>query len=676
LKLDPRLPQPQHIALVIASLFISHLAASVAALVAGCLLVRIRVNAAVRARLECRAAELEAMLDAIPMPVWRRTADFTLVACNRAYAAALGAGREQVLAEGRELIPGGGQKAARARIEATSSATECRVRFHVVIDGSRRLLELVEAPIASSGTVGYAIDCTEAEAAREELWRHIGAHGEVLEGIHAGIAIFGADRSLKFFNAAFAALWGLPEKWLASGPAFDEVLEWLRERRRLPEVADFRAFKRERLAWFTNLIEPRQELLHRSDGRTLSLSVSPHPLGGLTFAYEDVTDHLALESSYNTLAQVQRATLDHLFEGVAVFGGDGRLKLHNPAYRTIWDLMPDDLVGEPHISQIVEKTRALLGDDGDWLAKKAAIVADVTARAASCRPLYRSDGSLLQQAAVPLPDGEVLLSYLDVSDTARVERALRDKAEALETAGRLKSEFVTSLSHELRTPLNAVAGFAEILAKQYFGPLNPRQLDYVHGILDSAQQLTDLADDIFDLATIEAGHIVLERAAVDIAALLQSVTGLTRERARLRGLRLSLSCPPDLGSIEADPRRLKQALFNLISNAIKFTAPGGTITVAAERRGGELLLSVTDSGTGAPLPPGENKFAELTSKIPPAGAGVGLALVRNLVELHGGAVAVQSVPPRGVRITCRLPAAAQPLISATLATAAYVAGDG
>jgi signal transduction histidine kinase len=654
---------------VIASLFISHLAASVAALVAGCLVVRIRVNAAVRARLERRAAELEAMLDAIPMPVWRRASDFTLIACNRAYAAALCAGRQQVLAEGRELIPGGGRKAARARVEATSPAAECRVRFHVVIDGSRRLLELVEAPIASGGTIGYAIDCTEIEAAQDELWRHIGAHGEVLEGIHAGIAIFGPDRSLKFFNAAFAALWGLPEKWLAGGPAFDEVLEWLRERRKLPEVADFRAFKRERLAWFTSLIEPRQELLHRPDGRTLSLSVSPHPLGGLTFAYEDVTDHLALESSYNTLAQVQRATLDHLFEGIAVFGGDGRLKLHNPAYRTLWDLAPDDLAGEPHISQIVEKTRALLGDDGDWVAKKTAIVADITARTASCRPLYRSDGSMLQQATVPLPDGEVLLSYLDVSDTARVEQALRDKAEALETAGRLKSEFVASMSHELRTPLNALIGFAEILANRYFGPLNTRQLDYARAILDSAQQLASLVDDILDLATIESGHIALERAAVDVAGLLRAVTGLAREQARRRGLELTLHCSPEIGSIEADPRRLRQALFNLVSNAIKFTAPGGAVSVAAERRGGELLLSVADSGTGVPLPPRDDKLAPLAGGTGPAAAGVGLALVRNLVERHGGAVAVELVPPRGVRVTCRLPAPSHSPAPAVLAAA-------
>ncbi len=646
-------------ALIIALICISHLVAAMAAFYGSCRYARAELDAAAgaRARIERRAAELEAMLDAVPIPVWRRDAELALVACNRAYAAALGCEREEVLADGRELIPGGGREAAIARAEAAPAAAHCRVRFHVVIDGTRRLLELVETPAAAGGMIGYALDCTQSEAARDELWRHVAAHGEVLEGIHAGIAIFGADRHLKFFNAAFAALWGLPEKWLAADPGFDEVLEWLRERRRLPEVADFRAFKRERLAWFTNLIEPRQELVHRPDGRTLSLSVSPHPLGGLTFAYEDVTDHLALESSHAILSQVQRATLDHLFEGIAVFGGDGRLKLHNPAYRTIWELTPDDVAGEPHIGQILDKVRALIDDDGDWPAKRAAIIADLAARTPTCGPLCRSDGSMLQQATVPLPDGEVLLTYLDVSDSARVEQALREKAEALETAGRLKSEFIASMSHELRTPLNAVTDFAEILANEYFGALNPRQLDFSRAILDSAQQLTSLIDDILDLATIEAGHMVLEPGLVEVAELLESVTSLTRERARVRGLELDLRSPPDLGSIEADGRRLKQVLFNLISNAIRFTAPGGAISVAGERRGGEVLLSVADSGTAAPSRLRDGTLAEPASRARHPSAGLGLSLVRNLVERHGGTVAVESAPTGGTRITCRVPAA-------------------
>ena len=595
-----------------------------------------------------RAACLREMIDAIPMPVWRRDQGFAIAECNRAYAATLGISRGAVLAGGRELVP-------------ATVMGDPPEPVHVVIDGSRRLLEITEAAAPGGGMIGFAVDRTEVETAQAELWRHVDAHAEVLEGIHAAVAVFAADKRLKFFNAAYAALWGMDAAWLTLEPTLDEVLEWLRERRRLPEYVDFRAFKRERATLFTTLIETRQELLHLPDGRTLRLSISPHPLGGLLFVHEDVTDHLALECSYNTLAQVQRATLDHLSEGVAVYGSDGRLKLHNPAFRAIWDLSAEDVADEPHISRIAEKIRGFLDDGSGWAARKQAIVARIAAQMPTSGPLYRRDGSMLQQAVVPLPDGNVLLTYLDVSDTARVEQALRDRNEALETAGRLKSEFIANVSYELRTPLNAVIGFAEILTNQYFGPLNARQLDYSRNILDSAHQLMTLIDDIIDLATIEAGYMVLEPGRVEIAEMLQGVVSLTAERARSRGLEIALRCPPKIGFIRGDERRLKQALFNLISNAIKFTPPGGAISIAAERAGSDLLLTVAD--TGIAIPPADDRSRNVEAfkrGAYPTGVGLGLSLVKSLVELHGGTVAIEPAPRCGTRIVCRLPAGPMP----------------
>ncbi|HYU12701.1 MAG TPA: ATP-binding protein, partial [Stellaceae bacterium] len=442
----------------------------------------------------------------------------------------------------------------------------------------------------------------------------------------------------------------------------DEVLERLRERRRIPEFADFRIFKRQQLGLFTSLIEAQHELMHLPDGRTLSVSVSPHPLGGLIFVYEDVTDRLALERSYNTLIEVQRETLDNLYEGTALFGSDGRLKLHNPAYRTIWDLSETELVGEPHISDIVERTRRFYDDGGDWQMMRQHIIANITAQTPTSGPLDRRDGSVLQLATVPLPDGNVLLTCLDVSDTARVERVLRERNEALETADRLKSEFIANVSYELRTPLNAIIGFAEILANQYFGTLSPRQLDYSRGILDSSHRLMSLINDILDLATIEAGYMALETSRVDVRGMLQAVITLTRERARSRDLALTLRCPRDIGTIDADERRLKQALFNLISNAVKFTPAGGSIRLEARRDDSDLILAVSDTGVGIPTVDQERVFEKFERGNPQAresGAGLGLSLVKSLIELHGGSVLIQSTPGSGTTISCRLPAAPQ-----------------
>ncbi|MBV8651370.1 MAG: PAS-domain containing protein [Alphaproteobacteria bacterium] len=595
------------------------------------------------------------------MPIWRRSADLSLAECNRAFATAVDATKEVAIAEGREIaasVVAGRGRALAERAHATAVAQS--ESHHIVINGSRRLMEFTEAPLGddSGEVIGYARDFTDLENVQAELARHIAAHADVLENVATAIAIYGPDTRLKFFNTAFGTLWRLEEDWLATEPTLGEVLERLRERRRIPEYADFRAFKKQQLAMFTSLIDPQEELLHLPDERTLRLVISTHPFGGLTFVYEDVTDKLALERSYNTLIEVQRETLDNLYEGIAVFGSDGRLKLSNPAYGQIWQLTAEDMQGEPHVSEIVEKTRPFFDHGGDWTELKNRIISRVTANLLSSGQLERQDGSTLQVATVPLPDGNVLLSYLDVTDSTRVQRALRERNEALETAGRLKSEFIANVSYELRTPLNAIIGFAEILTNQYFGELNPRQLDYSRGILDSSHRLLTLINDILDLATIEAGYMMLETEHIDIHSLMASVLALTRERARKQNLNLEFDCPTDLGMLTADERRLKQALFNLISNAIKFTQPGGTIRLAAHREGEEIALIVADNGSGIPSDQQARVFEKFERGNPQArqsGAGLGLSLVKSFVELHGGRVEMESESGSGTTVTLYLP---------------------
>jgi signal transduction histidine kinase len=625
---------------------------------------RLRVELRVADLIELRRAEstlsldeaqkavskLRLAFDALPIAIWRRGSDGTLTDCNREYARALDVSREVALAKQSELIP------ARFRASPVGPAHDVSAKIHAVIGGQRRSLEIREVPTGDGETIGFAADRTKVENAERELRRHIGAHAAVLEILSAAVAIFGADKRLKYFNSAFSALWALDASWLNSEPTVGELLEHLHESRRFPEYSDFRAFKRERCALFTSLIEPQHELMHLPDGRTLQLTISPHPLGGLIYVFDNVTDRLALECSYNTLAQVQRATLDHLFEGIAVYGGDGRLKLHNPAFRSLWDLSQTDVAGEPHIADIVERTRNLLDDGGDWAAKRDEMVAQVTSQSFASRLLYRGDGSVLQVASVPLPDGEVLLTYLDVSDAARIEQALRERNEALETAARLKSEFVANLSHELRTPLNTVAGFAEILDNQYFGPLNSSQREYAAGILDSAHQLTALIDNITDLASLEANYLELECGPVDIAMLLHTLVQLTRERAQSRGLELEVSYPPQIGSIVADERRLKQALFNLVSNAIKFTPPGGSVHISARQDQGEICLSVCETPAGFATTNMTRLFDRVGSSRGRAHFNLGVSLVKSLIELHGGSVEIESSPERGMKISCRLPA--------------------
>ena len=499
----------------------------------------------------------------------------------------------------------------------------------------------------------------------------------MLQNLATAIGIFGPDTRLLLFNRAFARLWRLDEAWLAAQPTFAELLEQLRDHRRLPEQADWQAYKKSQRELFTAVIEPREELMHLPDERTLRVVITPHPFGGLLFTYEDVTDQLVLERARNTLIAVQRATLDNLYEGVAVFGGDGRLRLWNQAFVNIWQVGAEMLADEPHIADVVEAMRGLLEDNSDWTLSKRRMIAPFTERDAQNGRIERPDGSVVDYASVPLPDGAVLFTYLDVTDSIRIERALRDRNEALQAADQLKSEFIANVSYELRTPLNTIIGFAEIIANQYFGPLNQRQLEYGEGILDSSHQLLFLVNDILDLATIEAGHMVLERESFDLHATFVAILGLTRERARRQNLTIELECAPDIGWIEADERRIKQVLFNLMSNAMKFTPPGGTIALGARRGDGEVVLWVTDTGIGIP----ENEQQRIFQRFYKSraggrhpGAGLGLSLVRSFIELHGGRVELRSVPDQGTSVTCILPLISATRAESLLGTPAAVSG--
>jgi PAS domain S-box-containing protein len=614
--------------------------------------------AAERARTAEATARLEAFFDRLPVPLWRRDSAGRLSDCNAAFARAVDQDRETVLERQTEL-PDQAQRAAvkdltRRVLAEREPASE---RFHLVAEGTRRLMEITELPADDGGVIGIAVDVTRCEELEGELRRHVEAHAGVLETLNTGVAIFGPNQELEFYNGEYARLWGLPESYLDGRPSLDEVLERLREDRKLPEQPDFPAYKREWIQRITSQAEAQEELLHLPDGHTLRLVSNPHPFGGVLLLYEDVTDRMSLERSYNTLIEVQRETLDNLYEGVAVFGADGRLKLHNPAYGRIWHLPPERLAKEPHVRDLMEATRRFFPIEArDWTEALEQRVAGTTDPAARSGRRERSDGTVIDWAQVPLPDGASLFTFVDVTDSTRVERALRERNEALVTADRLKSEFLANISYELRTPLNAIIGFAEILQNQYFGPLNERQAEYSRAIVKSSEQLTALINDVLDLASIEAGYMELDRAPAEIRPLLESVYTLVHERAQSRNIRLLLDCPADSGSLEIDARRIKQAVFNLLSNALKYTQKGGIVRLAAKRGHTEMQISVTDTGVGIAAEDVDRVF-EKFEKGKQGGVGLGLSLVKSLIELHGGWVELHSAPNKGTQVICHLPLA-------------------
>lgn len=598
---------------------------------------------------------LSQVTDAAPFPAWRRSADGNLIWVNAAYVKAVEAkDAATAIDEAREIF---GAHVRKAASEAVSGGKRYRDRASAVVGGERQVLDVIELPLGDGGSAGFALDITSLAEAEQDLKRHLDAHSDTLNRLASAVAIFGPDRRLRFYNRAYQKLWAIEESFLDTEPGEGEILEMLREARRLPEQADFRAWKQQRLDLYTRN-EPTDELWHLPDGQTLRVIGQPHPFGGLLYLYENVTDQLKLESSLTTAQHVQSETLDKLYEGVAVFGSDGRLKLHNPAYARIWHLESHQLAGEPHIDQLIEWCRGLFDNVDEWDAIKERITSINDQRGTKTGRLQRPDGSVVDYASVPLPDGNTLLTYMDVTDSTRIERALRERNDALETADRLKSEFISHVSYQLRTPLTNIIGFGEILNTELFGALNEKQKEYAGGVLNSATELLDLVNDIIDLATIEAGAMALELDEVDVAQVMESVHDMAGPRAQAGKRSLELEISGEIGTIRADQRRLRQILFNLLSNAISFTNPGDTITLGADRGGGEVRLWVRDTGDG--IKPEHqatvfDRFEARGSSEKRRGAGLGLTLVRSFVELHGGWVSLESAPREGTRVTCHLP---------------------
>jgi signal transduction histidine kinase len=242
---------------------------------------------------------------------------------------------------------------------------------------------------------------------------------------------------------------------------------------------------------------------------------------------------------------------------------------------------------------------------------------------------------------------------------ARLFHEIADKSRQLEAASQHKSEFLANMSHELRTPLNAVIGFSEVLAQGMFGDVNEKQSEYLHDILDSGRHLLSLINDILDLSKIEAGRMELEVSEFDLPLAIQNALTLVRERALRRGIALHHVIDNRVAGIRADERKVKQVLLNLLSNAIKFTPEGGGIEVRAAPVDGMVEVSVTDTGVGIAPEDQEAVFEEFrqvgTADKKAEGTGLGLALSRKFIELHGGRISVRSQLGTGSTFTFTLP---------------------
>ncbi|WP_284272629.1 sensor histidine kinase [Sphingomonas astaxanthinifaciens] len=603
---------------------------------------------------EIALAALTQLIEAAPFPMWVRGEDLRLVLVNRAFVTAVEArDAREVVAQAVELVEGGAESAALALTEGRPNE---RVR-PATIGGERRTLRLVDVPLPGGRVAGYAIDIQELEDARSELSRYVESQRELSDRMTAGAIQFDPDRTLSSYNTPFAILSQIETDWLDEKPEFDRLLERMRENHRLPEVRDFPEWKAERRGWFTSAEEVHEEEWILANGDHLRVVGQPLPDGGLRLIFEDRTEQVRLASARDTLLRVRTATFDNLFEGVAVFASDGRLYLWNRRFGDFWGLDESWLAEHPRVDELVPAFAGRLVNPTAAARLRELVRAATTERRVERGRLNLADGRHFEFAAVPLPDGNALFTMVDVTDSSRIEAALRERAEALEQADKVRTDFVANMSYELRTPLTSIGGFAEMLREGYAGELSGSARDYVSAILESVARLSRLIDDVLDLTQGARGDVTLERERVDLAGLVRSVAEGMEPAARAKRLKFKVVVGEGTGSLQGDHRRLRESLEHVLRNAIAYTDKGEVRLVT---RGDPDMAEILVSDTGPGLAPEDQarvfeRFTRLGEKRGEAALGLGLPLTRQFIEAHGGTVQLSSAVGQGTSVLITLP---------------------
>lgn len=606
-------------------------------------------------------AALVGLIEAAPMPMWFRGADLSLQLVNQAYVDAVGAVSAAEVVQGQiELLePEDGRTPAEIARDTLRSQDKSERSVAATIHGARRTLRVSDLPLGLEGVAGYAIDIEEQQQVARNYRAFREAQRALLDQLSVGVAQFDAEELLTFANRPFRRLFTLTDEAIEARTPFERFLAEARERGRTPEVRDFPEWRRERAGWF-GMQETLEEAWPLPGGTHLRIIAQPLPDGGLVLIAEDRTEQLALSAVRDTLLRTRTATLDSLFEALAIFAPDGSVQLWNRSFAGTWGLTPELLDAHPSADE-------LLGAIGRNLVRpeEAALIGAVVRAATLDRrekggQVDLADGRTLRFAGVPLPDGNGLLTVLDITASQKAEQALRERAEALDEANAVKAKFLANMSYEFRTPLTTIGGYAELLKAGVAS--DPESAgEYVDAILSAVERLTEQVENVLDLSQSEAGLLPIRKERLD---LLEFLTNLVREReAAIISAGLSLDLKGRRGRvIEGDPRQLGRAIGNLIDNAIAGTPDGGRIVIeirkAPEGADFTMEVSIADNGRGMTsqeLARAQGGLTPGKDGTPERRTGLGIPLARQLIEAHDGTLDIASRKGAGTTATIRLP---------------------
>lgn len=618
------------------------------------------------ARAEADFTALLGLIEAAPMPMWFRDKDMAIQLVNRAYVEAVAAGSAEAVVQGQiELLETEKGKAP-ADIARDSLTRQVKTERTVAstILGARRTLRVSDLPLGTEGVAGYAIDIEEQQQVRRDYRAYRDAQRAMMDQLSIGVAQFDGDEQMIYANLPFRRLFelgaGEGDGSEEGAMAFERFLAEAREKGRTPEVRDFPEWRRERVEWF-GMPSALEENWPLPGATHLRIVAQPMPDGGLVIIAEDRTESLALSATRDTLLRTRTATLDSLFEALAIFAPDGSVQLWNRSFAPTWGLGAEFLDAHPSAQKLLDAIGENLVEAQDAAQIGAVVRAATLDRQEKSGKVELADGRTLRFAGVPLPDGNGLLTVLDITDSQKAEKALRERAEALEEADAVKTRFLANMSYEFRTPLTTIGGFAEMLASGAGGELSQQAGEYVDAILASVERLTEQVENVLDLSQSEAGLMPISKEKIE---LLPFLTTIVREREAAiieAGLGLDLKGKKSRIAM-ADPRQLSRALGNLLDNAIQGTPPDGQILIELPKPGREdewsAAIVISDNGKGMSAHrlaqalggqrEGEDGQFETRS-------GLGIPLARQLIEAQGGTLELKSEEGVGTTAIILLP---------------------
>jgi len=596
------------------------------------------------------------LFDKLNHPAWVRDVRGKLVKVNTAYFELLGVTEDNRDGDIPELF----DDAALLRLkevgtsEGPNSITEQHQKFGTIDITKFKL---------TNGTAGYAVQGLASNEEKNDP--RASFLTAAINELRTPVAVFDGSAQLTHYNKSFAEFWDLDTKWLDTHPNEKAILDRLRTEGQLPLEPDYKKWRSTHLSSY-GLKKTREDMWHLPSGQALNVIAAPAPNArGVIYVYHNVTEKLAMESRYNALIHVQDETLNALSEAVAVFGTDGRLKLHNTQLSGIWKIPLNELNKQTHISGIVEMCEKSFPQDGReiWADLKSVIIDISPERSNKSGRIARADGRQIDYAMVRLPDGQTMVTFVDVTESAAYERVLHERNEALETADKLKDAFVQNVSYEFRSPLTNIIGFADLLTAGEAGELNEKQKSYADYIRASSATLGLLIDNILDLTTIDAGIAELNTEVLDVSELVEkAAAGVVATLQVAQSdvpVNLSLKVSKDLPTFVADGARIVQVLYNLLSNAVRYSEPGSKVSLEVVERAGRILFVVEDEGEGIPEDMISSIFDRFEGRAVAGrqrGAGLGLSIVKTFAHMHGGTVSIERREPKGTRVVVNLPA--------------------